>query len=141
MLADSDPKLAAIALMSAVLQSLATQGLDPNGAFDLDRHASTFDWSAIADKKLDSFLKLGWDAVQDFILIMLIMLGIVGIIIKTTIRLDEGESCDVRWIEGAAILTSNCIVVLVTKSIDYAKQMAFVHLTKKLDQTNTYSVI
>lgn len=96
----------------------------------------------MADKKIQSFLYLCYEAIQDFVLIMLIILGVASIVIETTIGRDEGEKCDEKcYIEGVAILTSVCIVVGVTAGIDYAKQFAFIRLTHNLDATNTKSVI
>lgn len=70
-------------------------------------------------------------------MIMLIVLGILSIVVETTYEPD----CNTCWIEGAAILCSVCIVVLVTASIDYAKQFAFIRLAKNLHETNTKLVI
>merc|ERR1719203_308152 len=72
---------------------------------------------------------------------MLIVLGIIGIAVETTIGLEEGEKCGACWIEGTAILAAVLIVVLVTATIDYQKQFAFVRLTKTLHGTNTKMVI
>lgn len=136
----SDCEIGAAALTALVLRSSPERGIDPDPS-NLDARKEAFGANAIADKKLDTFLELCWEAVQDFVLIMLIALGIVSIVIETTIGLDEGETCGLCWLEGAAILTSVCIVVLVTASIDYAKQLAFVKLTRSLDATNTKSVV
>jgi magnesium-transporting ATPase (P-type) len=84
---------------------------------------------------------LCWEAVQDFVLVMLIVLGILSIIIETTIGKKPGENCGTCWIEGAAILFTVCIVVLVTAGIDYAKQFAFIKLTRSLNDTNTKVVL
>lgn len=94
-----------------------------------------------ANKKLNFFPKICWEAMQDFVLIMLIALGIVSIVMEMMIKLDKGESCRVCWIEGEAILMSICIVVLISAGINYAKQFAFMRLMKSLDKTNTKSVI
>ena len=77
----------------------------------------------------------------DFVLIMLIILGIIGLSVETTVGVEEGEKCGACWIEGAAILAAVLIVVLVTATIDYQKQFSFVRLTKSLHQTNTKMVI
>jgi Ca2+ transporting ATPase len=135
-----DMELAAKAVATVVLCSKPEMGIT-NEQADLDFRRETFGTNAIADKKLDSFLKLMWDAVQDFVLIMLIVLGIIGIAVETTIGLDEGEKCGACWIEGAAILAAVLIVVLVTATIDYQKQFAFVRLTRSLHETNTKVVI
>uniref|UniRef100_A0A7S2UP11 P-type Ca(2+) transporter n=1 Tax=Attheya septentrionalis TaxID=420275 RepID=A0A7S2UP11_9STRA len=135
-----DGEAAANALTSFALRSSPETGLDPHPQ-NIQRRKELFGSNVVAAKKLDSFLKLCWEAVQDFVLIMLLVLGIISIAVETTIGLDPGESCGTCWIEGCAILTSVLIVVLVTASIDYVKQFAFVRLTNTLDETNTKSVI
>lgn len=136
--ADKNAEVAAAALTTILLGSNPEKGINAN---EVEYRKEYFGSNAIADKKLDSFLKLCWEAVQDFVLIMLIVLGIISIVVETTIGLEEGESCGPCWIEGAAILVSVCIVVFVTAGIDYAKQFAFIRLTNSLNETNTKSVI
>ena len=138
--ADADAELAAAALAGLVLRSSPETGLGGARA-DLQARVEAFGTNSIADKKLDSFLKLCWEAVQDFVLIMLIVLGVITIIVETTVGVEEGENCGTCWIEGTAILLAVVIVVLITASIDYRKQFAFVRLTKNLEATNTKSVI
>jgi len=135
-----DMEMAANALATVILRSKPDEGIR-NEESEIEFRRTTFGTNAIAEKKLDSFLKLCWNAVQDFVLIMLIALGIIGILVETTIGLEPGEQCGHCWLEGAAILTSVLIVVLVTASIDYAKQFAFIRLTHSLNETNTKMVI
>jgi len=134
--ADLDADLAANILTSVLLRSSPESGIDPR---EVPHRQEVFGSNAIADKKLDGFCKLCWEAVQDFVLIMLIILGVTTILVE--IFSHPGEACTTCWIEGAAILCSVCIVVLVTAGIDYAKQFAFIRLTKSLHDTNTKSVI
>ena len=129
--------MAAVLLTAVLLRSSPESGIDPR---EVEHRRQVFGTNAIADKKLDSFLALCWEAVQDFVLVMLIVLGIISIVVETT-TLEDGENCTTCWIEGAAILCSVCIVVLVTASIDYAKQFAFIRLSQSLLETNTKSVI
>eukprot|EP00586_Coscinodiscus_wailesii_P015375 CAMPEP_0172518636 /NCGR_PEP_ID=MMETSP1066-20121228/290936_1 /TAXON_ID=671091 /ORGANISM="Coscinodiscus wailesii, Strain CCMP2513" /LENGTH=1283 /DNA_ID=CAMNT_0013301063 /DNA_START=107 /DNA_END=3958 /DNA_ORIENTATION=- len=131
-----DAEIAASTLTEYVLRSNAEAGLNPS-AVGVEHRKTTFGQNAIADKKLDSFLKLCWDAMQDHVLILLIVLGIITIIMETTFALDPGESCGLCFLEGMAILVAVVIVVLVTASIDYAKQFAFIKLTRSLHATNT----
>ncbi|MBV5345480.1 MAG: hypothetical protein JZU63_08095, partial [Rhodoferax sp.] len=63
------------------------------------------------------------------------------IVVETTIGLKEGETCGHCWFEGAAILAAVFLVVLVSATIDYQKQFAFVRLTRSLYETNTKMVI
>jgi Ca2+ transporting ATPase len=136
--ADKNADLSANILTTLVLRSSPETGIDPR---EVEHRKEVFGTNAIEDKELDSFLKLCWEAVQDFVLIMLIVLGVISIAVETTIGLPKGETCGHCWIEGAAILVSVCIVVTVTATIDYAKQFAFIKLTRSLHETNTKAVI
>ena len=136
---EHDMEHAANALATVILRSKPEDGIT-NDASDIEFRREAFGTNAIADKKLDSFLKLCWNAVQDFVLIMLIVLGIIGLVVETT-TLEDGEKCGACWLEGFAILLSVLIVVLVTAGIDYAKQFAFIRLTRSLHETNTKAVI
>lgn len=135
--ADKNAEVAATALSSILLRSTPEAGISSS---EVAVRREVFGTNAIADKELDSFFALCWEAVQDFVLIMLIVLGIVTIVLEFTIQ-EEDKKCTTCWIEGAAILVSVCIVVLVTGGIDYVKQFAFIRLTKSLNATNTKSVI
>jgi Ca2+ transporting ATPase len=124
-----------------VLKSSPETGLDlKTNPTQLTQRAEVFGLNAIAPKKLTTFLEFCWDAIQDFVLIMLICLGVVSIIVETTIG-DHADHCTTCWVEGAAILVAVCIVVLVTATIDYQKQKTFVKLSKTLDDTSTKTVI
>jgi len=136
--AEKNADMAANVLTTVLLRSSPENGLDPR---EVEHRREIFGSNALTEKTLDSFLKLCWEAVQDFVLIMLIVLGIIGITVEVTTHKKDGESCPTCWIEGAAILCSVCIVVLVTAGIDYAKQFAFIRLSKSLHETNTKSVI
>jgi Ca2+ transporting ATPase len=133
--ADKNADLAANILTSLMLRSSPESGIDPR---EVEMRREAFGSNAIAEKELDSFCKLCWDAVQDLVLVMLILLGIISIVVETT---THTGACGTCWIEGAAILVSVGIVVTVTAGIDYAKQFAFIKLTKSLHETNTKQVI
>jgi magnesium-transporting ATPase (P-type) len=133
-------EMAAAALTTIVLRSSPEVGIT-NSEEELQYRMEAFGANHITEKKMTSFLKLCWEAVQDFVLIMLIVMGIVTLSVETTIGLEDGEKCGKCWLESFAILTSVCIVVMVTASIDYAKQFAFKRLSKSLDASNTKSVI
>lgn len=135
---DKTAEVAANALATVLLHSSPEYGISQK---EVESRRAVFGTNAIADKKTESFCKLCWEAVQDFVLIMLIVLGVITIIIETTIGLEDGKKCGACWIEGAAILVAVGIVVLVTASIDYAKQFAFIKLTRSLHDTNVKSVI
>lgn len=134
---DKNADMAANVLTSVLLRSSPETGIDPR---EVEHRREVFGTNAITPKALDSYLKLCWNAVQDFVLLMLIVLGVISIIVETT-TLKKDEDCSTCWIEGAAILVSVVIVVNVTASIDYAKQFAFLRLTRSLHDTNTKAVI
>ena len=136
--ADKHGEVAAHYLATVLLGSNPETGISSS---EVEYRRQAFGSNQVADRKLVSFIKLCWEAVQDFILIMLIFLGVISIVVETTIGLEPGETCSTCWIEGAAILVSVCIVVLVIAGIDYAKQFAFIRLTHSLNETNTKSVI
>jgi len=133
--ADKNADMAANVLTSVLLRSSPESGIDPR---EVEHRRAVFGSNAIAEKETDSFLKLCWEAVQDFVLIMLIVLAVISIVVEVTTHSGPCKTC---WIEGAAILCSVVIVVLVTAGIDYAKQFAFLRLTRSLHDTNTKQVI
>lgn len=133
--AEKNSDMAANVLTSILLRSSPESGIDPR---EVEHRRATFGSNAIVEKATDSFWKLCVQAVQDFVLIMLIVLGAIEIIVAVTTRTGNCSTC---WIEGAAILLTVGIVVLVTAFIDYAKQFAFLRLTRSLHDTNTKQVI
>ena len=135
---DKTAEVAANALATVLLSSSPEYGISEN---EVESRRAVFGTNAIADKQLESFCKLCWEAVQDFVLIMLIVLGVISIVVEISTYRRAGKKCGACWIEGAAILVSVVIVVLVTAGIDYAKQFAFIKLIKNLHETNTKAVI
>ncbi|GAX19347.1 hypothetical protein FisN_4Lu447 [Fistulifera solaris] len=127
--------MAANVLTSVLLRSSPESGIDPR---EVEIRREVFGTNALSEKKLTSFLQLCWEASHDFVLCMLMVLGTISIVVEATTH--EGP-CNTCWIEGAAILFSVCIVILVTAGIDYAKQFAFIRLSKSLHESNTKSVI
>ncbi len=136
--ADKYVEMATNVITTTLLRSSPENGIDPR---EVEYRRQIFGSNALTVKKPDSFLKLCWEAAQDFVLVMLIVLGIIGITVEVYKYQDKGDKCTTCWIEGAAILFSVCIVILVTGGIDYAKQFAFIRLSKNLHETNTKSVI
>jgi calcium-translocating P-type ATPase len=135
--ADKNADMAANVLTSVLLRSSPETGIDPR---EVEHRRDIFGSNAIADKETDSFLFLCFEAVQDFVLIMLIVLGVISIVVEVT-TIDADEDCKTCWIEGAAILCSVMIVVFVTAGIDYVKQFQYIRLTRSLYETNIKAVI
>ena len=121
-------------LATLLLRSCPEQGIDNN---EVEYRRKVFGSNAIAEKPMESFLALCWEAVQDFVLIMLIVLGIIALAVEIS---DKGP-CGSCWAEGTAILTTVLLVVLLTAGIDYAKQFAFQKLARSLFESNTKQVI
>jgi len=126
---------AANILTSLLLRSSPESGIDSR---EVEHRRDVFGTNAISGKKIESFCKLCWKASQDFVLIMLICLGVISIAVELT---THSGGCSTCWIEGAAILVTVMIVVFVTAGIDYAKQFAFIKLSRSLHETNTKAVI
>jgi len=131
-------KASAVTVLTNVLLRSSTEyGLnDSASSAEMELRKKWFGENSIPEKSLDSFCKLCWDAFQDFVLIMLTFLGIIIIAIEV-ITHPSG----IGWIEGFAVLMAVCIVVLVTATIDYQKQNAFLKLMKNLDDSNTKSAV
>jgi calcium-translocating P-type ATPase len=132
--ADKNVDMAVNVLTSLLLRSSPETGIDPR---EVEHRRDVFGTNAIAEKPMESFLRLCWEAVQDFVLIMLIILGTITVIVEVT----EPGKCGACWAEGAAILATVILVVCLTAGIDYAKQFAFKRLSNRLHETNTKSVI
>ena len=122
-------------LATLLLRSCPEKGISSD---ELEYRKEVFGTNAITEKPMESFLSLCWDAVQDFVLIMLIILGIITLAIEIS---SKGKDCGTCWAEGTAILSTVLLVVLLTASIDYAKQFAFQKLSRSLFESNTKQVI
>jgi Ca2+ transporting ATPase len=133
--ANKNADMMANVLTSVLLRSSPESGIDPR---EVEHRRQVFGTNAIAEKEIDSFCRLCWEAIQDFVLIMLIVLGSISVAVEVTTNKGNCNGC---WFEGAAILASVCIVVLVSAGIDYGKQFAFLRLTRSLHDTNTKQVI
>jgi len=130
-------EVASSALASYVLRSSPERGISKSPA-GVEFRRSSFGTNMVASKQMDSFLKLCWDAIQDFVLIMLIVLGVLSIIIEVIVNPKLGHECKgvSCWLEGGAILIVVLLVVLITAGIDYQKQFTFKKLSQNLDATN-----
>jgi len=74
---------------------------------------------------LKGFWELVWNALKDFLLRVLIVAGIASIVINMIMEEHERH---IAWIEGAAILLSVAIVVLVNVFNDMKKEREFQRL-------------
>uniref|UniRef100_H3AUN5 Calcium-transporting ATPase n=1 Tax=Latimeria chalumnae TaxID=7897 RepID=H3AUN5_LATCH len=136
------------------LKTSPIEGLSGNPA-DLEKRRQTFGKNFIPPKKPKTFLQLVWEALQDVTLIILEIAAIISLALSfyhtpggdnevcgevTGGVDDEGES-QAGWIEGAAILFSVIIVVLVTAFNDWSKEKQFRGLQSRIEQEQKFTVI
>jgi len=88
---DKTAEVLAAALASLVLKSSPETGIHPS---EVPYRQQVFGTNALAERKLDSFCKLCYEAVQDFVLIMLIVLCIISIVDETTYGLDPERNVE-----------------------------------------------
>ncbi|TWW62809.1 Plasma membrane calcium-transporting ATPase 2 [Takifugu flavidus] len=132
----------------------SSEGLSGN-PFDLENRHKAFGQNFIPPKKAKTFLQLVWEALQDVTLIILEVAAIISLglsfyhppggdseacgQVAGGVE-DEGEA-QAGWIEGAAILFSVIIVVLVTAFNDWSKEKQFRGLQSRIEQEQKFTVI
>ncbi|KAM9444168.1 plasma membrane calcium-transporting ATPase 4 [Clarias gariepinus] len=136
------------------LKTSPVEGLSGNPA-DLEKRHTAFGRNFIPPKKPKTFLQLVWEALQDVTLIILEIAAIISLGLSFYHPQgddsnacgqaaggveDEGEA-QAGWIEGAAILFSVIIVVLVTAFNDWSKEKQFRGLQSRIEQEQKFTVI
>uniref|UniRef100_A0A7N5K9D3 Calcium-transporting ATPase n=1 Tax=Ailuropoda melanoleuca TaxID=9646 RepID=A0A7N5K9D3_AILME len=136
------------------LRTDPVEGLSGNPA-DLEKRKQVFGQNFIPPKKPKTFLELVWEALQDVTLIILEIAAIISLVLSfyrppgeenkqcglpVSSPEDEGEA-EAGWIEGAAILFSVIIVVLVTAFNDWSKEKQFRGLQNRIEKEQKFSVI
>uniref|UniRef100_A0A8C7YG58 Calcium-transporting ATPase n=1 Tax=Oryzias sinensis TaxID=183150 RepID=A0A8C7YG58_9TELE len=134
------------------LKTSPIEGLSGNPV-DLEKRHATFGKNLIPPKKAKTFLQLVWEALQDVTLIILEVAAIISLGLSFYHPPggdacgqaaggveDEGEA-QAGWIEGAAILFSVIIVVLVTAFNDWSKEKQFRGLQSRIEQEQKFTVI
>ncbi|XP_040317940.1 plasma membrane calcium-transporting ATPase 4 isoform X4 [Herpailurus yagouaroundi] len=136
------------------LKTNPVEGLSGNPA-DLEKRKHVFGQNFIPPKKPKTFLELVWEALQDVTLIILEIAAIISLVLSfyrppgeeneqcglpVSSPEDEGEA-EAGWIEGAAILFSVIIVVLVTAFNDWSKEKQFRGLQNRIEKEQKFSVI
>ncbi|KAM4702307.1 plasma membrane calcium-transporting ATPase 4 isoform 1-T1 [Discoglossus pictus] len=136
------------------LKTSPVEGLSGNPS-DLEKRRQNFGKNFIPPKKAKTFLQLVWEALQDVTLIILEIAAIISLglsfyhppggnnelcgEVSAGVE-DEGEA-QAGWIEGAAILFSVIIVVLVTAFNDWSKEKQFRGLQSRIEQEQKFTVI
>lgn len=121
---------------------------------DLDHRKATFGANLIPPKPPKTFCQLVWEALQDVTLIILEVAALISLALAfyKPPASEEGdedignaggniEESEAGWIEGAAILVSVIIVVLVTAFNDYTKEKQFRGLQSRIEHEHKFSVI
>ncbi|XP_077742727.1 plasma membrane calcium-transporting ATPase 4 isoform X2 [Canis aureus] len=136
------------------LKTNPVEGLSGNPA-DLEKRKQAFGQNLIPPKKPKTFLELVWEALQDVTLIILEIAAIISLVLSfyrppgeenkqcglpVSSPEDEGEA-EAGWIEGAAILFSVIIVVLVTAFNDWSKEKQFRGLQNRIEKEQKFAVI
>ncbi|XP_036609320.1 plasma membrane calcium-transporting ATPase 4 isoform X1 [Trichosurus vulpecula] len=137
------------------LKTSNTEGLSGNPA-DLERRKQVFGENLIPPKKAKTFLELVWEALQDVTLIILEVAAIISLGLsfyrppgdennlecgQSKVGATEEGEAETGWIEGAAILFSVIIVVLVTAFNDWSKEKQFRGLQSRIEQEQKFSII
>jgi magnesium-transporting ATPase (P-type) len=112
----------AYGLHTSLKHGLTGDDLNPAG---LEVRLTAFGKNQIAKRKMRTFLQLCWDALQDAMLLLLIILGAISIPIGMSQHPEDG------FIEGAAVLLAVAIVTFVTAFNDYQKQQQFRNMEDK----------
>ena len=138
-----------------LLKTSPTEGLSGD-AEDLQERRTLYGENAIPPSKPKTFLQLVWEALHDATLIILEVAAIISLLLAFYTPSEEPGSKepgappgpatdtseqDASWIEGAAILVSVFIVVIVTAFNDYTKEKQFRGLQNRIEGEHKFSVI
>lgn len=122
--------------LMTMLRTSSDKGLsgDPE---DLQARVSTFGPNFVQDQKPKTILELMAEAMQDPVLIILLVAASVSLILGVTV---EGEPAT-GWIDGFAIMFAVFIVVMVSALNDWQKERQFRSLKESMSGSNTVSVM
>ncbi|XP_041744430.1 plasma membrane calcium-transporting ATPase 1 isoform X3 [Coregonus clupeaformis] len=136
------------------LKTSPIEGLSGNPV-DLEKRHTAFGKNFIPPKQPKSFLALVWEALQDVTLIILEIAAVISLGLsfyhppggdselcgETAPGVEDEGEAQAGWIEGAAILFSVAIVVLVTAFNDWSKEKQFRGLQNRIEQEQKFTVI
>lgn len=127
------------------LQTDPVKGLD---GMDMERRCEAFGRNYIPPNPPKSFWRLMFEAVQDVILITLIVCAFISFALsfyhpkdQTSPLMEEAPAeVNVEWIEGLAIIVAVVVVVFVTAFNDWSKERQFRGLQNKIEEGQKFSV-
>lgn len=118
---------------------------------DINQRKQLYGENSIPPSKAKTFIQLVWEALHDATLIILEIAAIISLALAfySAPATEEdgspsgGDSSEqeASWIEGAAILISVLIVVIVTAFNDYTKEKQFRGLQNRIETEHKFSVI
>ncbi|GBP93303.1 Plasma membrane calcium-transporting ATPase 3 [Eumeta japonica] len=128
--------------LCAKLQTSVTRGLD-NDSADLARRREIFGCNHIPPKPPKTFLQLIWEALQDVTLIILEVAAAISLALAFySPPIDQIEDDpQPGWVEGAAILVSVVVVVVVTACNDFTKEKQFRGLQMRIESETKFTVV
>ncbi|KAI6183818.1 Calcium ATPase [Aphelenchoides bicaudatus] len=113
---------------------------DPN---ELEMRRKRFGSNKIPAKRLKSIFEFAWEAMQDRILITLMVSATASIALSFLKMPNENGEVEknTNWIEGAAIFASIFIVISATAINNYTKEQQFCKLKSKIEAESEFLVI
>eukprot|EP00727_Mastigamoeba_balamuthi_P011126 m51a1_g6636 hypothetical protein (1737) ;mRNA; f:95474-104575 len=113
-----------------------SQGVAAARPGELEDRVARFGASRLPQRKHRGFLSFLADAMQDKIIIILLVFASVSLVLGVTVRepYEEEDTRKTGWIEGMAILLAVCIIASVTASNDYAKDLKFRKLEERKEE-------
>lgn len=111
---------------------------------DLEERKVIFGKNSIPPTPQKKFVVLMWEAFRDITLIFLTVSAMISLGLSFYRPPDEEFDADeykYGWIEGAAIITSVCVVVLVQAANNYSKEKQFRGLQKRIQGDLKFAVI
>ncbi|KAG9508552.1 Plasma membrane calcium-transporting ATPase 2, partial [Fragariocoptes setiger] len=137
-----------------LLNTSPTEGLTGNED-GIQQRKERYGENSIPPSKPKTFLQLVWEALHDATLIILEIAAIISLALAFYSPSGSDEETgdqppgpahdsseqDASWIEGAAILVSVLIVVIVTAFNDYTKERQFRGLQSRIETEHKFSVI
>jgi len=113
----------AFALHTSLKNGVSSEDLTESG---VTTRTNVFGANRIPKRPARGFLQLMWDALQDFMLVILIVAGVINIPVGITGD-PEGVKHGLKhgWLEGFAVLLAVAIVTVVTAINDWQKEKQF----------------
>uniref|UniRef100_A0AC35FP33 Cation-transporting P-type ATPase N-terminal domain-containing protein n=1 Tax=Panagrolaimus sp. PS1159 TaxID=55785 RepID=A0AC35FP33_9BILA len=118
-----DKKYGGIEELCKKLDTNSKNGIT-NTEEELNQRRKIYGSNEIPPPPMKSFFILMWEAIKNFTLIILLISALISLGLSFY-PIDGHEDDNSGWIEGAAILISVVVVVLVTAINDYTKERQF----------------